>query len=192
MLNALSRVFQSSSSSSDPFLDKGQQARDLPSPPPILPNGEPISRKPSSLLMERIRREHPDHPSQVAWISPSSNSPNGSFTNRSVSRAGDGSPAPSPLGESNGTRSRLIGARKPSLKRLSSGSLKLQSVYLSDHSETSSVASALPNKPLSPIREQHAYVPTIRRPSLDSVPKTPDSTGAFCTYTFTSDICLCL
>ncbi|TCD64892.1 hypothetical protein EIP91_003468 [Steccherinum ochraceum] len=179
MLNALSRILQSASLSSDPSSDKGKQAQDLPPPPPILPNGEPISRKPSSLLMERIRREHPDHPSQVAWISPSSNSPTGSFTNRSVGRAGDGSPAPSPLGEPSGARSRLLGARKPSLKRLSSGSLKLQSVYLSDQSETSSVASALPSKPLSPIREQHAYAPAIRRPSLDSVPKTPDSTGAF-------------
>lgn len=183
MLNALSRILQSGSSGSDPSSSvKVKQSRELTPPPPILADGEAISRKPSSLLMERVRRDHPSHPSQVAWISPSTQSPSGSFTNRSASRGGDYSPAPSPLVEPSTTRPRFLGSRKPSLKRLSSGSLKLQSIYLSEHSETSSVVSALPSKPLSPIHEQHAYAPTLRRPSLDSVPKTPDSTGAFCTF----------
>ncbi|THH28978.1 hypothetical protein EUX98_g5206 [Antrodiella citrinella] len=176
MLNALTRIFQSSSSGSDPSSPyKGKQTGDLTPPPLILPDGEPMSRKPSSLLIDRVRR---DHPSQVAWISPSSLNASGSFTNRSAGKQTDNSPLPSPI-EPSTTRPRLLGSRKPSLKRLSSGSLKLQSVYLSEHSETSSVASALPTKPLSPIQEQHAYAPARRHPSLDSVPKTPDSAGAF-------------
>ncbi|KAH8097085.1 hypothetical protein BXZ70DRAFT_1009398 [Cristinia sonorae] len=176
MLNALTRIFQSTSSGSNPSpTENGQQAQELTPPPPIRPDGETMSRKPSSLLMDRVRR---DHPSQVAWISPSS----GSFSNRSPSKPAEHSPVPSPSSvmEPTPTRSRLIGTRKPSLTRMSTGSLNLQSVYLSDHSETSSVGSALQNKPLSPIHEQQPYAPTtLRHPSQDSVPRTPDSTGAF-------------
>lgn len=184
MLNALNRIFHSGSSGSEPSpVEKtNKPQRSLPPLPPILPSDGTMSRKPSSLLTDsRIRR---DHPSQVAWISPSSQTGSGSFTNRSFGKpGGSSSPLPSPLLEASGTRSKLVGTRKASSRRLSSGSMNLHSLYLSDQSETSSIAAEAHNKPLSPIHEQQQATPSSLRPLLDSFPRTPDSTGTgFCTF----------
>ncbi|OBZ76714.1 hypothetical protein A0H81_03226 [Grifola frondosa] len=62
--------------------------------------------------------------------------------------------------------------RPSSLRRKSSPSLRLDSAYISDKD---SVSSSLPVKQPSPIHEL-LHFPPRRRPSLDSVPLTPDST----------------
>ncbi|PSR81759.1 hypothetical protein PHLCEN_2v6268 [Hermanssonia centrifuga] len=129
-------------------------------------NGRVLSPKLSSLSMDRLRG-----PSQVAWKTPTSGSP--SPSSRSWALPNRLSSPLSPGDESPGNG--FANSQKASLRRMSSDSLHLHSIYLSDIvSDTDSVISTQPPRPLSPIDERLQF-PDTPRPSSDSVPPTPES-----------------
>lgn len=154
LFDSITRIFNRSGS------DDSQQTivkdRQRPPPPPVYyPAG--LRRAPSSLTPERTR------PSQVSWITPTtaSPSPNGSV---------------SPLrfaGQSSDEEESSAIKRANTGFRISTESefLRAQSHRLSG---ASSVGSASHRKS-SPVGDERKPFPILRRPSLDTVPHTPDS-----------------
>lgn len=181
MFNSFSRIFGYGVEQTEPDVEKGKQRALLspPSPPPptlpspagkSTPNGATngMNRMPSSMTLDRSRG-----PSQVSWITPSPSPSNLSPSNGS----------PSNGGSTPKRTSRLIGLSDDNTPKRSSGlrksfgseSLLASSAYLTDSSNGSGVlVKPLPQGPEEP--STSSRFPVMRRPSLDSVPPTPDST----------------
>ncbi|CAL1709893.1 unnamed protein product [Somion occarium] len=187
MYSWLSRIFQAGPDDSDNALtipEEGRAPAQMDLDTAQSTNGSRgLDRKPSSITLERVRSNGPSH---VAWLPSPNYSGSGSLTPRPWGRQPNGSPLPSPsLSQDSPTPSRsgYFAPRTPTARRVSSESLRLQSVHLSETSDASSISSARQRKMLSPIeeQEQEQHVPTVhfpsstRRPSLDSFPRTPDS-----------------
>lgn len=152
LFGSITRIFNKSGS------DDSQQTivKERPPPSPVYyPAG--LHRAPSSLTPERTR------PSQVSWITPTppSPSPNGS---------------PSPLrfaGQSSDEEDSSAVRRANTGFRISTGSdlSRVQSLRISDASSNGGAA----QRKSSPIDER-AQFPILKRPSLDAISQTPDST----------------
>ncbi|KAL4250993.1 hypothetical protein ABKN59_006577 [Abortiporus biennis] len=186
MFNALTRIFQTGSASDSSRLsDKGKQRAILPVSQNDGETRPSLDHKASSIMLSRSRSNGPP---QINWISPTGSNLSGSFTPTKSGEVLNSSPSAQSVLEPPPSRAGLFGSRKPSIKRISADeSLHLQSVYLSEASDSSSVASSKSNVnkplPLSPINEQEIHAP-IRRPSVDSVPTTPDSARTFAQRAF--------
>ena len=169
MFSTLARYLWSTPQPDVPSDNDNEERQEMPLPLPMLA-AVPMSRKPSSFTMDRSRG-----PSHVAWLTPNSSSPAVSrrswppkFVNRtSATPSSLDSAGPGPAGPS----------QCPASNRQSSGSesLHLQGLYyLSDLiSESDNAPSTMP----LPAAESPAvrFPISIRRPSTDSVPMTPDS-----------------
>ncbi|OSX57400.1 hypothetical protein POSPLADRAFT_1157117 [Postia placenta MAD-698-R-SB12] len=176
MLSAFSRLFQTSSASEpepDSFTEKGQGRTSTST---AQDSGIHLERKPSSHLsipMERIRAPTPSH---VSWKVPSPNPSQPTsvaeppwsmqYDSHSVS-------APSLLLLNPGSQRQ----RAESLRRHSSQSLHAHSLLASasEDSERRVNLEVQPTRQILPLDER-VHFPAVRRPSIDSVPLTPDST----------------
>lgn len=117
----------------------------------------------------------PSGPSNVAWKSMSDDSQNSPHQMSHSASSPSLSPGVSP------TNTFALKPNRLSSRTKSSQSLRLQSLYLSETGSDLSLPRS--DKPLSPILEREqvperpqVYLPPQRRPSIDSIPPTPDST----------------
>ena len=161
LFGSITRIFnRSGSDDSQQTIVKGKQR--VPPSPIYYPAG--LHRASSSLTPERTR------PSQVSWITPTppSPSPNGSASPlRFAAQSSDEE-------DSSAVRRANTGFRISTGSDLS----RTQSPRISDSSSNGTPA----QRKSSPIDER-AQFPILRRPSLDTVPQTPNST------TFTDGTC---
>lgn len=178
MLSALSRIFQASpATATDIPADRGEERASDEFEFPM-DSGVHLERRPSSLRsvpLERIRASTPSH---VSWkipspqpASPASNhDPTWGSQYESHSAS---APSLLLLNPASGNAAQ----QRTSLRRHSSQSLRAHSLApsASDDSEGRSNFELPLVKPLSPIGER-VHFPPLRRPSLDSIPLTPDST----------------
>ncbi|KAH9947795.1 hypothetical protein B0H21DRAFT_852136 [Amylocystis lapponica] len=185
MLSTLSRMFQAGHNNESDHghndhtesvrpLSKGKQHADalgLGLDIPVL------ERKVSSVSVAGKERPRPPRPSHVSWKSPSSQASPASLHQSASS--------PSLLFAPTSARPVSDGYRPSSLRRTSSHSSHLTSpeppaALDNEGSNRGSAGPAdlPPTKPLSPIDER-VYFPPQRRPSLDSLPPTPDSTRVY-------------
>ncbi|KAI0943764.1 hypothetical protein AcW1_002849 [Taiwanofungus camphoratus] len=131
-----------------------------------------LHRKPSSTLSVTMERLRPPAPSHISWKSPSTpNSPTSSPDPAWGAQYGAHyASTPSLLLLTPGSAT----AHKSSLRRQSSQSLRSQSLAASENSDRGSMVDVPPVKQLS-LTEEQVHFPVVRRPSMDSVPPTPES-----------------
>ncbi|PCH36906.1 hypothetical protein WOLCODRAFT_167192 [Wolfiporia cocos MD-104 SS10] len=179
MIHRFSRFFQASPVNHSHHVESEDEERALDT---TADSGVILEPKPSSHMgspMERVRAPTPSH---VSWKLPSpqpssalrSDSDWGTqYENRSASAPSLLLLNPSSASSSN---------QPSSLRRHSSQSLRPQSLTPSEDSDRQSNAEQLTIKStiksLSPADER-VHFPALRRPSMDSVPLTPDSTRVY-------------
>lgn len=162
LFNSVTRMFSRNvSEDSDQTIGKGKQ-RASPTTPTHYNSG--LSR--GSRTPERTG------PSHISWLAPSTGtpSPNGSSSPLRFATLTSSSDEETPSARLAQLRS-TPGVRKSG----GSDSLQLQSFTLSDSSSAHSVQVTAGKPTLSPVEERPQF-PALKRPSLDSVPQTPDST----------------
>ncbi|CCM06571.1 uncharacterized protein FIBRA_08848 [Fibroporia radiculosa] len=175
MLSAFTSLFQASPGfGTDDDHDEGDELAPENEALPTDSGVGGLERKPSSHMSVRMERFRAPTPSHVSWKVPSPQASPAIHQDPAWRAPYESYTASTPSLPFRAT-SMDVGQRRPSLRRHGSQSLHENSASEDEDSSHVEAASA---KMLNPIDERVYFPPIRRRPSLDSVPLTPDSTRA--------------
>lgn len=161
LFDSLTRIFsRSGSEDSQQTIGKGKQR--APPSPSYYSGG--LSRTPSSLALSQERTR----PSHVSWLAPTPGSPS---PNPSVSLLKSPNHSASSNDEATPEGPRQLTPASGLRKSAGSESLHLHSMFLMD--TPGSTPSLAPGKQSA--SDERPIFPTMRHPSMDSIPLTPDS-----------------